>query len=290
MVFPRDAGPHDALTEWWYVTGHLADAGGHQYGFEFTIFQGQRQSAATGYLAHFAISDIDGERFSHEAHISSQATRAVDFPLDVNGWTLSGSDVIDAKMDSDDWSIHLQLADEKPPVLHDGGYIDMQPAGGSYYYSRTRLAASGTLNGTPMSGIAWMDHQWGNFLVTTDLAWDWYSVQLDDRTEIMLYDLRKLGQVFGTYVHADGSSEPLTAVQVDATGTWTSPHTGATYPSGWRVGLPDGRQLTLTPLLLDQELYFPGQGGTVYWEGAVGVSGDASGQGYVELTGYAPPR
>lgn len=193
-------------------------------------------------------------------------------------------------MDSGDWSMHLQLADEKPPVLHNGGYFDMQAAGGSYYYSRTRLRASGTLNGTPVSGIAWMDHQWGNFLVTNDLAWDWYSVQLDDRTEIMLYDLRKLGQVLGTYVHADGSSEPLTTAQVQATGTWTSPHTGATYPSGWRVGLPDGRQLTLTPQLLDQELYFPGQGGTVYWEGAVGVSGYASGQGYVELTGYAPPR
>src|SRR4051812_2674526 len=32
VVFPRDAGPHDALTEWWYYTGHLASADGHRYG------------------------------------------------------------------------------------------------------------------------------------------------------------------------------------------------------------------------------------------------------------------
>jgi predicted secreted hydrolase len=290
IVFPRDAGPHDALTEWWYYTGHLADASGHRYGFEFTIFQANRQVAPTGYLAHFAISDIDGDSFSHEAQSSAQPQPSAGFPLRVGEWTLSGSDVIDATMQSAPWSLHLALAEEldKRPVLHNGGYVDLGAGDASYYYSRTRLAASGTLNGTPVTGIAWMDHQWGNFLVTNDLVWDWYSLQMDDQTELMLYVLRSQGLVYGTYVHADGSQEPVTAAQVEATGSWTSPHTRATYPSGWRVVLGDGRALTLTPLLQDQELYFPGQSEIAYWEGAVGVSGDATGVGYVELTGYAP--
>jgi predicted secreted hydrolase len=290
IVFPRDAGPHDALTEWWYVTGHLAAEDGHRYGFEFTIFQLHRQGAPTGYLAHYAISDIDDGRFRHEARSVSQAVPSSSFPLQVGGWTFSGKDTIDAQMDSAPWTLHLMLADEKRPVLHNGGYLDLGGGGGSYYYSRTRLNASGTLNGTLVTGIAWMDHQWGNFLVTDDLVWDWYSVQLDDQTELMVYVLRTLGLVLGTYVHADGSQDELTAVQVEATGSWTSPHTGATYPSGWQLTLPDGRALSLTPLLQDQELYFPGQGGLPYWEGAVGVSGDASGQAYVELTGYAAAR
>ena len=43
-------------------------------------------------------------------------------------------------------------------------------------------------------------------------------------------------------------------------------------------------------------MYFPGAvfAGPTYWEGAVDVhasgAGSATGVGYVELTGYAPPR
>src|SRR5579859_7857913 len=68
LALPADAGPHDALTEWWYFTGHLkSDTDGRLFGFEFTVFQARRQGAPAGYLAHFAVSDIVGQRFSHQA-------------------------------------------------------------------------------------------------------------------------------------------------------------------------------------------------------------------------------
>src|SRR5436190_2792539 len=54
VVLPRDGLPHDALTEWWYFTGHLQSDDQQRYGFEFTIFQVRRQDAPAGYLAHFA--------------------------------------------------------------------------------------------------------------------------------------------------------------------------------------------------------------------------------------------
>jgi predicted secreted hydrolase len=140
-----------------------------------------------------------------------------------------------------------------------------------------------------------MDHQWGNFVVSAAGGWDWYSLQLDDRTELMLYVLRGLNGettgVYGSQVLADGRVVELQpgSVRALATGIWTSPHTGAAYPSGWRLTLPDGSQLELRPQLLDQELYFPEaswQATMAYWEGAVSVSGDRTGVGYVELTGY----
>jgi predicted secreted hydrolase len=140
-----------------------------------------------------------------------------------------------------------------------------------------------------------MDHQWGNFVIAAQGGWDWYSLQLDDNTELMLYVLRSAAgsttAVYGSHVAADGSVTDLApdAVRSVATGSWTSPHTGATYPSGWQLSLPDGSSLVLTPELQDQELYFPGQQGAAlaYWEGAVTITGAHSGQGYVELTGYA---
>jgi predicted secreted hydrolase len=338
LVLPGDAGPHDALTEWWYYTGHLrSDADGRAYGFEYTVFQVRRQGAPTGYLVHFAVSDIAGQHFSHQARFR-QGEAAAAFPLDVDGWRLGtdgSSDSIAAAMVAGPgaevpFGLRLELSDEKPPALHHGGYIDYGPAGGSYYYSRTRLSVSGELTqgglaSVPVSGVAWMDHQWGNFVVTAAGGWDWYSLQLDDRSELMLYVLRgangETTGVYGTQVLADGSSRDLRpgSVTTEATGTWTSPHTGAVYPSGWQLTLSDGERLALSPQLVDQELYFPAAGGQgsgvsaqgsegatpatvsdsrkvaseaigsvmAYWEGAVSVTGDRTGVGYVELTGYA---
>jgi predicted secreted hydrolase len=215
-------------------------------------------------------------------------------PLDVQGWRLSLGDTITATMD-DGPAVSLRLTDEKPPALHHGGYIDEGTAGGSYYYSRTRLSVTGELSGTPVTGLAWMDHQWGNFIVPSASigGWDWYSLQLDDRSELMLYVLRGPtdSPVFGSLVHPDGQVEEVdpSAVHAEPLGHWTSPHTGAVYPSGWHITFP-GHDLVLTPQLQDQELYFPeAPPGSVptYWEGAVSITGSTTGQGYVELTGYA---
>ena len=312
VTFPRDAGPHDVLTEWWYYTGHLNTPDGRLYGFEFTIFQVRRQDAPTGYIGHFAVSDIGAQRFSHQARFVQGDPQPM--PLDVQGWRVSsdaGVDTIEADMSQapgvdPPFHIRLRLADEKPPALHHGGFIDYGPAGGSYYYSRTRLGVAGELGvvgaaPTPVAGLAWMDHQWGNFVVVGPSlgGWDWYSLQLDDRSELMLYVLRGQGgqtsASFGSLVQPDGQVHELEPgeVRAEATGEWTSPHTGGVYPSGWRLTLADGRALSLQPQLTDQELYFPeaaqagATGVPAYWEGAVTVSGAATGVAYVELTGYA---
>jgi predicted secreted hydrolase len=289
VSFPRDALPHDVLTEWWYYTGHLATPEGRPYGFEFTIFQIRRQDTPTAYVAHFAISDVAAGRFLHAARFVQGEPQPM--PLDVQGWRLSLGDTISAGFD-DGPHLSLQLTDQKPPALHHGGYIDEGPAGGSYYYSRTRLAVSGDLSGTPVTGLAWMDHQWGNFIIPSATlgGWDWYSLQLDDGSDLMLYVLRGPidAPVFASLVAPDGQVSEVQAT-AEALGQWTSPHTGAVYPSGWHLTFP-GHDLTLTPQLADQELYFPeAPPGSVpaYWEGAVSITGTHTGQGYVELTGYA---
>lgn len=144
-----------------------------------------------------------------------------------------------------------------------------------------------------------MDHEFGSDeLQANQVGWDWVSLQLDDRREVMLYVLRQKDgsitpQSSGSLIDAGGRVTylPLSAFSLTATGSWTSPHTGAVYPSGWRVRVPLAHvDVTLTPELLDQELANL-SGGVSYWEGAVDAtdasSGRALGVGYVELTGYA---
>ncbi|HZS00630.1 MAG TPA: lipocalin-like domain-containing protein [Chloroflexota bacterium] len=305
ITFPRDEAPHADLTEWWYYTGHLFDDDGGRYGFEFVIFQVVRGDYPVIYVAHMAVTDGPRGRYWHDQRVSrgSQIGRQDGFDLDVAGWRLRGAlgtDAIEATADPYGLSLHLTAS--KPPVLHDGsGYFDYGPVGGSYYYSRTRMAVEGTLRdgdaARPVQGQAWMDHQWGNFLVVG--GWDWYSLQLDDLTDLMLFFTRAPdgtpGLTFGTIVAPNGAAEPLqeSDFAVAATGTWTSPHTGAVYPSGWTVTLPgDGLSLELVPTQLDQELQTSATVGMAYWEGQVEIHGTRAGEtvsglGYVELTGYA---
>jgi predicted secreted hydrolase len=63
----------------------------------------------------------------------------------------------------------------------------------------------------------------------------------------------------------------------------------------WRLGVPAlGVDVTVTPVLPDQELDTAKSTRVIYWEGAAIVAGTArgrpvTGRGYVEMTGYAEP-
>ncbi|HZW03282.1 MAG TPA: lipocalin family protein, partial [Anaerolineaceae bacterium] len=193
---------------------------------------------------------------------------------------------------------------QKGPVLQgDEGYSlkGAEPGNASYYISQTRLETSGTVtvggSDHAVRGASWMDHEYSTSALGPGLVgWDWFSIQLDDETELMLFTLRREdGEIdpfsSGTVISADGSTRPLDRddFAVTVTATWRSPHSGAEYPAGWRIEIPsENLTLTVSPRLADQELNLS----FVYWEGAVQVRGARDGQavagsGYIELTGYA---
>jgi predicted secreted hydrolase len=304
VSFPRDEAPHGDLTEWWYYTGHLQSADGRRWGFELVTFQILRATLGPYYIAHFAITDQQRGQFKYDERGSQgrQTQPPEGFSLDVGGWQMSGllgRDRLQAAMS--EYGIDLNLRTSRPPVLHDGGLVTFGPAGDSYYYSRTRMEVSGSIedNGerVPVTGLAWFDKQWGNFLVMGG-GWDWFSVQLEDGSDLMLNLIRSpSGETtiaYGTYVAPDGSFRHLNAGQfeVSALGQWTSPHTGYTYPSGWRATVNDPPlDLKITPVIPDQELDTRRLTSLVYWEGAQTIVGTSAGQpiggqGYVELVGY----
>ncbi len=315
--FPQDEGAHNNLTEWWYYTGHLdaTDASGkaHQYGFELVVFQALRSDLPAIYPAHFAISDITRNEFHYDQRRMTNYNGAIPdgkstqgIAVQVGDWSiqgLNGHDHLAAQMK--DYAIKLDLSATKPVTLHNGnGLITYGLGGFSYYYSRTRMAVSGTLldhnQQLHVTGQAWMDHQWGNFLTLGGGGWDWYSIQLNNNTEMMIYVIRDAsGAALSTYIgYIDPNGKDVvisaTALHTTVLAKWTSPTTGITYPSGWRLELNDPHiqaTLVVKPLLKNQELVVNSSTGNVYWEGAVSIDGQANGQqlagrGYVELTGY----
>ena len=323
VVFPRDESAHDRLTEWWYYTGHLEATDGRKFGFEFVTFRAERGSFPVTWASHLALTDESAGRFTYDqrSEIGPQVdvgvTGAPGFDLAIQGgsdagliaaaepWQMSGGNGTDSlTAATDGFAIELNLTDTRTgPVLHDGdGWVDFDQAGGSYYYSRPRMAATGALTvgaeRLAVEGTAWFDHQWGDFIAIGGGGWDWFAVNLDDGTDLTLSLVRDASGayplIYGTMARADGTVEHLPGQRfgVGALGRWTSPHTGTEYPSGWVIRIPDNDlTIWLNPTVPDQELDTRPTTGVIYWEGSQQVRAERGGQSvggeaYVELTGY----
>ncbi len=325
LQFPRDHGPHpDFQTEWWYYTGNLTAADGARYGYQLTFFRralvapDQRAvrssdwAADQVYMAHFTLTDAGSNRFRYFERLERGAaglSGAIGEPLYsvwLDDWFVKQVDANSYHLQAaaGDVRLDLTLKDAKGPVLQgDQGYSQKGPDPGnaSYYYSQTRLESAGSLSvgakSVDLSGLSWMDHEFSTSALAADqVGWDWFALQLDDGSELMVYTIRKAGGSLdtysrGTFIAPDGSVEPLDLSQfsVEQQGQWRSPHSGADYPAGWTVRVPsEDLELHIRPLIPDQELSVS----FTYWEGAVQIEGRGAGQavrgsGYVELTGYA---
>jgi predicted secreted hydrolase len=332
--FPRDHWAHPGYrTEWWYLTGHLdaTTAPGRRFGYQLTLFRigllRERPALASAWavpeliMGHAAVTDLAGGR-----HVFSEVLyRAVPFlggfgqqpdprlawsraPAGTDGewsvvWNGAAFDV--AAVDRvRGIAFRLATRPRKPLVFQGPDGVSRKGAGptaASLYYSFTRLATEGTLTVDgrqwAVQGESWMDKEFGsNQLEPHQVGWDWFSLQLADGRELMLYLLRdRTGRVDfarGTVVAASGQPRYLAAEEfsVRATGRWRSPATGVEYPAGWRVEVPgEGLRVEVVPELADQENRSARVPGLHYWEGAVAVRGPAgapSGRGYVELVGY----
>jgi predicted secreted hydrolase len=203
-----------------------------------------------------------------------------------------------------DIALDLILEQGKPPVLHGEAGLSRkgpEPGNASYYYSLTSMPTRGTIRAGgrlhAVQGASWMDREWSTSALSQGIAgWDWFALQLDDGTELMLYQLRR--EEGGAAPHSagsfigpggDGRSLSADAFSIEALAEWRSPTDGTRYPARWRVRVPQlDIDLAVSPVLAEQELNLAVR----YWEGAVDVSGTRDGRqvtgvGYVELTGYA---
>jgi predicted secreted hydrolase len=320
--FPRDHFDHpDYQTEWWYYTGNVKTSDGHRFGFEMTFFrQGVARDGVQStwhihdlYMAHLALSDLSGHRFYRYERIN----RAGPGIAGIDGktgliWNGNWQVQLNESKHSlrgvaGNFRIEFNLAPAKPPVVHGRDGISRKAEGtghASHYISFTRLITSGNiqLNGTtyPVQGTSWMDHEFfSESRDTTESGWDWLSLQFDNNTELMLYRLRhKDGSVdphsSGSFIDAQGNCHFLSLndfIMTPAGDIWTSPETSGRYPMRWHVEVPSlGLRADVTTPLATQEL--PGNIGPSYWEGAIDISGQQSGNslhgvGYLEMTGYA---
>ena len=328
LDMPRDLYAHrDAQTEWWYYTGHAETKGGDKYGFELCFFKRRTDLDNFGpvplrllgnpiYFAHFAITDCNDKKFSYSHKKSANglfdepaSASEKHYHVRLGDWSVReshGNHVLRATM-SDDTIFEVTLKPLKPFIMNGkerNGVSYKDKGQASRYFSYTRMALEGdlTVNGITehVSGSAWMDREFGTWTPTEkQKGWDWFSIQFDDNTELMLYHLRDSKNEIsdyssGVFIDDNGEYTPLGYEDfvIKPTGYWKSKNTKAVYPSEWEISVPKfDIEIRVEPVMHDQELDTRGTTMIVYWEGASTVTGErgdnaVKGDAYVELVGY----
>ncbi|MGB5622250.1 MAG: lipocalin-like domain-containing protein [Gammaproteobacteria bacterium] len=324
---PADHGPHpDFRSEWWYFTGNLSSETGRHFGFQLTFFRfalapqpvARASAWATRqlWMAHLALTDTDGRRFFSRERLARGAqglagADAMPFQVWLEDWSARSLDQaflpLRLAAGDADFGLELHLQPGREPVFQgDDGYSAKgpEPGNASLYYSYTRMPAAGTLRvggeRLAVTGLAWLDREWSTSALGPNLAgWDWFSIQLDDGSDLMFYALRrKDGSIdalsAGTLVEPDGRIVRLgrDTVELDPGERWHSPATGAAYPVRWTLTIPSLElELAVDPRLESQEMDLSVR----YWEGAIQVRGNRDGKpvtggGYLEMTGYDRPQ
>lgn len=311
MRLPHDEGIHATPIEWWYFNGHLTTESGGQFSYHFVTFQSVLESGLTPRLTQLSWADHDRDLHltGEQGSVQYLETTSGQFDLSTNGWRMIGNGhTYQLSFGIGDYDLELVAESRKPAVLHHGtGLVDLAVAGKTFYYSRTYLDTSGTLSISGVShavtGVSWMDHQWGDFSVK-DVGWNWLSLNLEDGSDLMVtvvweQDGSEQIATYGTYVAADSAPMHLQGrdISLDPTGTWTSPETGGVYPMGWSLLISSlDLRLVLTPVMEEAEFAAISALNPVdYWEGAVAATGTRggehlSGKGFVEMVGYVPSR
>ena len=308
--FPEDHGPHAGFRiEWWYVTANLKDEQGHEFGVQWTLFRSALKAAPevvgwtnqTIWLGHAAVTSAAvhhaAERYARGG-VGQAGVSVAPFNAWIDDWRFSsqGADPLaDVQLSArdKDFGYQLRLTSTRPPVLQgDKGFSQKSEQGqASYYYSQPFFQASGSLDiegkTYQVSGPAWLDREWSSQPLTANqTGWDWFSLHLDSGEQVMLYRMRnKDGAPYltGTWIDADGQTQPLHADDIRLTPQDTAKVAGRTMPVRWSIQIP-GKHLDITLNALNPNAWMGLR--IPYWEGPVQLSGSHAGQGYLEMTGY----
>jgi predicted secreted hydrolase len=291
----------DRPNESWYVIAHVT-AGGHRYGL----------------LAHY---------LSNGTATQGTASSAVSITDETTGWYtrsevalppragLSGRPGVDIHTQNITWTgdaTQMQLHATVPQgridvtlrpqgnVLYNlaTGYFPMfaDPQYPNYEYAFPTIDTTGTLtlNGRTeqVHGQSWMDRQWGPLpadLMDGHAGWTWMDLNLSNGDKISLWrTLHGSEHTWATILSPDGTHTVAAAtITADPAARWTSPTSGQTFNTHWKVTVPD-RHATLDVRVTtkNQELLTPGP----RYEGSATVTGTyqghrISGYTYVEQAG-----
>lgn len=295
VSLPEDEGPHHVALESWVFNGHLKSESGDFYSFHHTVSVVNK--LVSHMISHVSLNDHQTEKhFTAQRKTVGNSSIGTEnrFELIQDDWLMVGGNGDDRlKVSTDEFSFDLSATGTRPPIFHgENGFISLDIAGDSYYYTRSRMAISGTIaigeTTEKVTGISWFDHQWGD-IPPGLLSKDWFGLQLKDGTDVMIYQLRDKSNRTIYYVGSIsqyGITETL--LETDFTivpgEKWTSSKSNITYPISWNIDIPKKNiSITIQGINKNNEFDATLISYNIYWKGPVRVRGSHTGLGFMEL-------
>ena len=319
--FPADHAAHRGYrTEWWHLTGSLEDPAGQRLGVQLTLLRLGLDPDDPERPSRWAASDVYAGVFllsgkGRGAHARQRMARGA--------LGLAGATPEPLRVWVEDWSLeqagdrapleglvvrahgpagHLRLElDAAEPVVEsamDGWNPGQAPP--YHYYLYPRLRAAGSLvdgdRETPLAGSVSLEHAWGELpLPGGPVAIDRFTLYLADGRTLLLNRTHRVDgsgtpRATGVLVAADGRARLLgrDEVELRPTAHRAGGLSGARYPVGWSLRLPDhGVEGAISPRGGDHEV----AAWLRYWGGPVALRAPsaprrAAGHGFMQLTGY----
>ena len=271
------------MHEWWYVNSHLEGSSGRRYGFVTSFFP----DYVLGALVDKGAKRTIGKGVDRRGRLLSTPRG-----IRIGGCALQGAGrgVYGLNYVGDGFSADLTLRSEKPPLLVNGsGEIREGLLGRSWYYALTRMSVGGELKtsqgGDRVSGVGWMDRQWGGWDDMGIGGWEWFSLQFSNRWEVLatqIYSPVTMKTCFRvmSIKKPDSAEVHTSAFSMRRLSEWKSPETGKTYGSSWELRGPAGGKIRVGATFDSQEIH------AGFWEGSCEAVLDA-GTGEVPGMGYS---
>jgi len=194
---------------------------------------------------------------------------------------------------------HLDITEKSDGDIKNMGYLT---------YPRMQL--EGKEGKEMVKGAAWFDHQWGDdgwFIMNKKylkrfnlpkeslLGWEWFGINLDNGTDIVIMSHRLMNNMEAIYQSAkirskNGKTSVFYNIKITPLRYWESQRTHIHYPVDWKIEIPGYGTFILKPVIDDQEIPFIGIMRAI-WEGVALVEGTVNekliqGRARIELHGY----
>ncbi|TVO39098.1 lipocalin-like domain-containing protein [Vibrio algivorus] len=310
IKYGKDFAEHGGFhNEVWHYRANLKGDDGLDYGVQWTVYrvangdhQGVGWENAQIYTAQVVVSTSKhswSQQRIARGGIGQAGVMMYPFRLWIDDWSwVSNNNFAIASqlnVKTDDFQVTLQNAAYGPFVLNgDKGYEKTHDlmSTASYSFSAPFIKAKGSLilNGkaVKVSGIAWLDKEWGNHLVANrSLRWDTFNLHLSDGRVLSLTQYHNPQNI--RYISGSLSSKNGSTIKIKDSEVRIYPIekqqllNGRLLPLRWVIELPN-YQISLITQSLNKELWLPFW--IPSWEGPIEVTGSHKGVGFMQLTGY----
>lgn len=210
ISFSKDEGRHpNEESEWWYTTGHVTgETTGTNYSYMLSYFY-RPALGYDGFRILNITNDDTGEHFFDTQPVKFDILSIAALNIKVSNSPLKKTEIWKNKSDASDQNIPFEYVLEAssadtginleyktmkhPLILGDDGKFDLGLNSYTYYYSQTKNNATGsiTFNGVTenVTGISWIDRQYGTFNGRDDEEYEWFSIQLSNGMDINIWNL-----------------------------------------------------------------------------------------------------